>query len=222
MSISIALTEDNRVNQHTFYQKIKAYPELKLVFTADNGHDCLEELKHLPHHLLPQVIFMDIEMPELNGIETIRIAKALYPHVHFIVLTVFDDDEKIFEAIRVGASGYLLKHEPAAIINDAITNILEFGGAPMSPAIARKALNLLGRLPVAAAGDELTPLPDMITERERQILQYMVNGWDAKRIAVELSLSVLTVRKHIANIYTKLHVTSKAQVISLAHKNNWV
>lgn len=222
MAISIALTEDNRVNQNTFFQKIKSYPELALLFTANNGHECLEELKHLPHHLLPQVIFMDIEMPELNGIETIRIAKALYPQVHFIVLTVFDDDEKIFEAIKVGASGYLLKHEPASVINDAITNILEFGGAPMSPAIARKALNLLSRLPVAITEDELTPIPEMITEREKEILQHMINGWDAKRIAVELSLSVLTVRKHIANIYTKLHVTSKAQVISLAHKNNWV
>ncbi len=158
----------------------------------------------------------------MNGIETIKIAKALYSQVHFIVLTVFDDDEKIFEAIRVGASGYLLKHEPATTINDAIINVLEFGGAPMSPAIARKAMNLLSRLPVAAAEDGLTPIPDMVTVREKEILQHMINGWDAKRIAVELSLSVLTVRKHIANIYTKLHVTSKAQIISLAHKNNWV
>jgi DNA-binding NarL/FixJ family response regulator len=222
MAINIALTEDNRVNQNTFFQKIKAYPDLVLLFTADNGHECLEELKHLPHHLIPQVIFMDIEMPELNGIETIKIAKALYPQIHFIVLTVFDDDEKIFEAIKVGASGYLLKHEPAAVINDAITNILEFGGAPMSPAIARKAMNLLSRVPQAIIEDELTAMPEMITDREQEILQHMINGWDAKRIAVELSLSVLTVRKHIANIYTKLHVTSKAQVISLAHKNNWV
>lgn len=222
MAINIALTEDNRVNQNTFFQKVMPYPDLKLLFTATNGHDCLEELKRLPHHLLPQVVFMDIEMPELNGIETIKIAKALYPQVHFVVLTVFDDDEKIFEAIKVGASGYLLKHESAATINDAITNVLEFGGAPMSPAIARKALNLLSRVPAAAVEDELTPLPEMITEREKEILQHMINGWDAKRIAVELSLSVLTVRKHIANIYTKLHVTSKAQVISLAHKNNWV
>ena len=220
--IVIALTEDNRVNQNTFFQKIKSYPELQLLFTADNGHECLEELKRLPHNMLPQVIFMDIEMPQLNGIETIRIAKALYQQVHFIVLTVFDDDEKIFEAIKVGASGYLLKHEPAAVINDAITNILEFGGAPMSPAIARKALNLLSRLPQMVAADELTAMPEMITDREQEILQHMINGWDAKRIAVELSLSVLTVRKHIANIYTKLHVTSKAQVISLAYKNNWV
>ena len=222
MKLNIALAEDNRVNQNTFIQKIKNYPGLELVFIADNGHQCLEELKHLPHHLMPKVIFMDIEMPELNGIETIQMAKALYPEIHFIVLTVFDDDEKVFEAIQAGASGYLLKHEPAAAINDAVINILEFGGAPMSPAIARKTLKLLSRLPRISAEDTFTPMPEIITDREQQILQHMINGWDAKRTAVELSLSVLTVRKHIANIYNKLHVTSKAQVISLAHKNNWV
>lgn len=222
MKVLIALAEDNRVNQHTFLQKITAFPELELVFVASDGHQCLEELKRLPHHLLPKVIFMDIEMPGMNGIETIQMAKSMYQTIHFIVLTVFDDDEKIFEAIKVGASGYLLKHEPALIIRDSIINVLEFGGAPMSPAIARKALNLLGKLSRDNSEPNLPVIPEMITDREHQILQLMINGWDAKRIAVELALSVLTVRKHIANIYTKLHVTSKAQVISMAHKNNWV
>ena len=222
MSIRIALTEDNRVNQNTFIQKIKSFAMLQLVFTVENGHQCLEELKRLPHHLLPKVIFMDIEMPKMNGIETIRLAKSLYPNIHFIILTVFDDDEKIFEAIQAGATGYLLKHEHASIINDAITNILEFGGAPMSPAIARKALCLLGKIPQSVIEENFSPMPFIITDREQQILQHIVSGWDAKRIAVELNLSVLTVRKHISNIYTKLHVTSKSQVISMAHKNNWV
>ncbi len=222
MKINIALTEDNRLNQNTFIQKLISFPELELIFVAGNGHHCLEELKNLPHHLLPKVIFMDIEMPEMNGIDTIRVAKAMYPSIHFIVLTVFDDDEKIFEAIKVGASGYLLKHEPAVVINDAVINVLDYGGAPMSPAIARKALTLLSRQTEIKAADIAQPLPEIITEREHQILQFTINGWDAKRIAVELSLSVLTVRKHIANIYTKLHVTSKAQVISLAHKSKWV
>lgn len=222
MSISIALTEDNRVNQNTFMQKIKSFASLHLLFTAENGHQCLEELKRLPHHLLPKIIFMDIEMPKMNGIETIRFAKTLYPNIHFIILTVFDDDEKIFEAIQAGATGYLLKHEHATVINDAITNILEYGGAPMSPAIARKALSLLGKIPQNIIEENLSPMPFIITDREQQILQHIVSGWDAKRIAVELNLSVLTVRKHISNIYTKLHVTSKSQVISMAHKNNWV
>lgn len=222
MNVNIALTEDNHINRNTFMQKIKGYPELNLVFSSENGHECLEELKGLPLQLLPEVIFMDLEMPEMDGIETIQIAKAMYQQIHFIVLTIFDDDEKIFEAIRAGASGYLLKHEPATIIKDAIVNVLEFGGAPMSPAIARKTMHLLSKSTHQAAASSDSVVPKIITEREREILQHLVNGWDAKRTATELSLSVLTVRKHIANIYTKLHVTSKAQVISLAHKNKWV
>jgi DNA-binding NarL/FixJ family response regulator len=222
MPLNIALTEDNFINRNTFLQKVKPFTELNLVFVSENGHECLEELKRLPLQLLPQVIFMDLEMPEMDGIETIKIAKSLYPEIHFIVLTVFDDDEKIFEAIKAGASGYLLKHESAQILNDAIVNILEYGGAPMSPAIARKAMQLLSKSAnnKETAGAEM--IPKMITDREQEILQHLINGWDAKRIASGLNLSVLTVRKHIANIYTKLHVTSKAQVISLAYKNKWV
>ena len=221
MTFRIALAEDNMVNRNTFMQKLKVTDNLQLIFVSTNGNQCLEQLKGLPHHLLPQVIFMDLEMPELDGIETIRIAKSLYPQIYFIVLTVFDDDEKIFEAIKAGASGYLLKHEPASVLQDAVINVVESGGAPMSPAIARKTLKLLSRAAVTADTAQ-NSMPDAITDREQEILQYMVNGWDAKRISSSLNISVLTVRKHIANIYEKLHVNSKAQIISLAHKNKWV
>jgi DNA-binding NarL/FixJ family response regulator len=218
--IHIALAEDNPVNRNTFLQKINQLEGYDLVFISENGSDCLDQLKGLPESRMPEIIFMDIEMPEMNGIQAIEIAHSLYPQIHFLVLTVFDDDEKIFEAIKAGASGYLLKHEPAAVLQDAITNVLEYGGAPMSPAIARKALHLLSKVPVIESS--LAPaLPSGITHRELEILQHTVNGWDAKRIASVLNLSVLTVRKHIANIYVKLHVNSKAQVISLAHQKKW-
>lgn len=222
MSFLVALVEDNRVSRNTFLQKIELFDDLKLVFEAGNGYQCLEQLKGLPNHLLPHVVFMDLEMPEMDGIQTISIAKSLYQQVHFVVLTMFDDDEKIFEAIRAGASGYLLKHESSSVLKEAIINVLEFGGAPMSPAIARKALNLLSKSPLPDQTSAATALPEKITEREHEILKMMVNGWDAKRIASELKLSVLTVRKHVANIYEKLHVNSKAQIISLAHKKGWI
>lgn len=221
MTFRIALTEDNMVNRNTFMQKLKVTDSLQLVFSAVNGNECMEQLKGLPHDLQPQVVFMDLEMPQLSGIDTIRVAKSLYPHIHFIVLTVFDDDEKIFEAIQAGASGYLLKHEPAAVLQDAVINVLEYGGAPMSPAVARKTLRLLSQS-TAAEKPGQGSMPSAITDREQEILQYMVSGWDAKRISAALNISVLTVRKHIANIYEKLHVNSKAQIISLAHKNKWV
>lgn len=224
-NFTIAFVDDNKVNRNTFLQKIKLLPDFTLLFTAENGHQCLEELRGLPHHKIPQVIFMDLEMPEMDGVETIRLAKALYPSVHYIVLTVFDDDEKIFEAIKAGASGYLLKHEPAQVLYESVVNVIEFGGAPMSPAIARKSLQLLGRAQQLDShtepGQSKNTLPQAITQREKEILQHMVNGWDAKHIASVVDLSVLTVRKHIANIYDKLHINSKAQAISLAHQQKW-
>lgn len=221
MNFTVALCEDNNVNRNTFLQKIQVLGNMQVVFVAANGHDCLEQLKGMPQSKLPQVIFMDLEMPQLNGIETIKLAKTLYPSVHFVVLTVFDDDEKIFEAIKSGASGYLLKHEPAGVLQEAVMNVLEYGGAPMSPAIARKALQLMSRSSIGPAVAANHPLPEMITTREEEILRHMVNGWDAKKISSVLSISILTVRKHIANIYEKLHVQSRAEIINMAHQNKW-
>ncbi|MFN8284908.1 MAG: response regulator transcription factor [Chitinophagales bacterium] len=222
MSYRIAVTEDNAINRNMFKQKAQQMADVKIIFVAENGNECLQELKGLPHNMLPQVIFMDLEMPEMDGIETIQIAKSLYPNIHFIVLTVFDDDDKIFEAIKAGASGYLLKHEPANILQEALINVIETGGAPMSPAIARKTLKLLSNVQAPVAANTENSFPEFITEREKEILKHTINGWDAKRISSELNVSVLTVRKHIANIYEKLHVSSKAQIISLAHKNKWL
>ena len=220
MRYTVALAEDNSINRNTFMQKLQALGTLQLLFVACNGNQCLEELKALGPGQKPQVIFMDLEMPGLDGIETIRLSKAFYPEIHFIVLTVFDDEEKIFEAIRAGASGYLLKHEPAGVLQESVMNVLEFGGAPMSPAIARKALQLMSRASLPGT-ETRSPLPELITSREEEILRHMVKGWDAKRISDELDISVLTVRKHIANIYEKLHVQSRAEVLSMAHRNNW-
>ncbi len=222
MSFIVAITEDNAVNRNTFLQKIKLVESFQLSFVAVNGHECLEQLKGMQYSKRPQVIFMDLEMPEMNGVETIRLAKSLYPEIHFIILTVFDDDEKIFEAIKAGASGYLLKHEPAPVLQEAVMNVMEYGGAPMSPAIARKALQMMSRFSMTANEAEVkNVLPEIITSREEEILKHMVMGWDAKRISSGLGISVLTVRKHIANIYDKLHVQSKAEVISMAHQQKW-
>ncbi|MBS1511162.1 MAG: response regulator transcription factor [Bacteroidetes bacterium] len=220
----IGLVDDKAVNRTSIADKIKQFEDLDFCFTAINGNDCLEQLKGLPFEKLPQVVFMDLEMPELDGVQTISIARSLYPDISFIVLTVFDDDDKIFEAIRAGAHGYLLKDESAVGLHNAITNVLENGGAPMSPAIARKALQLLSRSDVNLSSKSAEPviLDTLLTEREKEILLHTINGYDAKRIAGILDISVLTIRKHIANIYQKLHVNSKAQIINLAHKNNWV
>jgi DNA-binding NarL/FixJ family response regulator len=222
--VKIGLVDDKAINRNSITEKIKQFEDLEFCFTAVNGHDCLEQLKGMPVEKTPQVIFMDLEMPGMDGVQTISIARALYPDIYFIVLTIFDDDDKIFEAIKAGAHGYLLKDENAITLHNAITNVVQNGGAPMSAAIARKALEMLSKAQLQNATKAIEPhlLDALVTEREKEILLHTINGLDAKRIAVLLDISVLTIRKHIANVYQKLHVNSKAQIISLAHKNNWV
>lgn len=220
--IKIALVEDNPVNRTNFLQKISQFEDVEVVLIANSGDEFLEKIKGLPKHKLPVVVFMDIQMPGLNGIDTTRLAKSFHSQIHFIILTVFEDDDSIFEAIQAGASGYLLKHESHETLHHAIAEVLEYGGAPMSPAIARKTLKLLGQSKPVDHTAPVTVIDTLLSDREREVLHHMVNGYDAKRIAEITEISTLTVRKHIANIYTKLHVNSKAQVISMAHKNNWV
>lgn len=218
--IRIGLVEDNYVNQRNFVQNIKLFPDLKLTILASSGEEYLDKIKSMPVNLFPAVVFMDIQMAGISGIETIKLAKAHSNDINYIVLTVFEDEDYIFEAIKAGAIGYLLKHANYLSIYDAITEVLEYGGAPMSPAIARKALRMLNKpQPEIYENDKILIL---LTDREREVLQNLINGYDATRIGEILDVSKLTIRKHIANIYTKLHVNSKAQVISLAYQNKWV
>lgn len=222
MPVTIAFAEDNALNRNTFLLKIREHDDLEVAFSAVDGHDFLEQLKQMPFAKHPQVAFMDIEMPGLDGIQTIQLAKALYPHISFIVFTVYDDDEKIYEAIRAGAMGYLLKDENADAIRRAITNVLEDGGAAMSPAIARKAFELLNNASITKPPTgQSTEIDTILSQREKEILLHTINGYGATQVAEMLHISVLTVRRHIANIYSKLHVNSKAQILHLAHKRKW-
>lgn len=234
MRVKVALVDDNLVNRNTFLRKVQGFEDLEITFVAATGAECLEQLKELPLESRPQVLFVDLEMPGLNGIQVIQIAGALYPDLRFIVLTVFDDDERIFEAIKAGAGGYLLKDEDALSLRGAVTNALEQGGAPMSPSIARKALDLLSKAAIPATEGEEgqdggrkgttgpPSLEGLLSEREREILQYTIRGYEPKQIAEVLFISIYTVRKHISNIYEKLHVTSYNQIITLARKNRWI
>jgi DNA-binding NarL/FixJ family response regulator len=223
MVVKVAYADDNMVNRSTFVRKIQSFDDLEIIFTAPNGNACLAQLKELSPEKMPQVLFVDLEMPGLNGIQVIQIAKVLYPSLHFIVLTVFDDDERIFEAIKAGANGYLLKDDNAISLRNAITNSLEQGGAPMSPSIARKALDLLSKSFFEKEKPNTgSSLENLLSEREKEILQYTIKGYSPKQIAETLYISVFTVRKHIAHIYEKLHVNTNMQIMSLAHKNKWI
>jgi DNA-binding NarL/FixJ family response regulator len=222
MSILIAIADDKSINRQTLKEKLFNYEEVQLLFEAKNGREFLEILKETKQK--PHVVLMDLEMPEIDGIETIRMASAAYPEIKFIVLTVFEDNQKIFEAIKAGANGYLLKEDSAVNIIDAISTVYNFNGIPMSPAIARKAMELLKQIPL---NNQLTITDDVnsnarLSDREMEILKEMVGGKNYKAIGEKLFISPLTVRKHAAHIYEKLHVNSRAQAISIAHKKNWV
>ena len=221
MKIPIAIVDDNTQNRLSLTDQIGYSDEIVVRFTAKNGIDFLEQMKQLPLNLHPSVVLMDIEMPEMKGTDAVKYAHQIYPDLKFLMLTVFDDDDMIFEAIKNGASGYLLKDEKTSTIIDHIQQLLEIGGAPMSPSIARKALSLLSRSRINETDNIKDDVTTKLSEREIDVLKLVVEGKDYKAIAEKLFLSTHTIRKHIANIYEKLHVSSKAQVINMALQSKW-
>jgi DNA-binding NarL/FixJ family response regulator len=211
----IGIVDDKVYNVQILTEKLEAKSGVKITMSAFNGQEFLELLPTL--ELLPEIIFMDIDMPLIDGIEAVKQAKALFPQIHFIMITVFDDEERIFSAIQAGASGYLLKDESIANLHLAIDNVLEFGAAPLAPAIAKKAYNFIQNQNKEAVA-ETTPL----SSREMDILNCLAQGKSYTTIADELFISPHTVRKHMTNIYEKLHVNSKVEAVRLAMQKKWV
>lgn len=221
--IRIAITDDKLVNRKTVQYNLEEAKNIKIVFEASNGEDFFEKMAALKQEEHPQLILMDIDMPIMNGIEAIAAGTIKYPHIKFLVLTVFDDDEKIFKAIQAGASGYLLKDDSPAQLIEAINSAIEFNAVPMSPAIARKTLQWMrNSTPPANSTSSQKSETDILSEREIEILKLMVEGYEYKKIAEKLFISPFTVRTHTSKIYDKLHVNSKAQAIQMAHKYKWV
>lgn len=219
--IRIGIVDDKLVNRKTIRQTLEQESDLRISLEAVNGEDFLKQLQELEPPAYPHLVLMDIDMPVLGGIETIAVATIKHPDIKFLVLTVFDDDEKIFEAIKAGAAGYLLKEDAAQMLLDAIHNALDLNGAPMSPAIARKTLQWLKEGNGPSNIKSSSPVINLLSEREQEILKLLVEGLDYKAIASRLFISPQTVRTHISRIYEKLHINSKAQAILLAHKYKW-
>jgi len=218
MPISIAIVDDKLQSRVSLSEKIIYTKEIVVLFAANNGEDFLDKMKALKTGR-PQAVLMDIEMPLINGIEAVAIGASLFPETKFLMLTVFDDEDKIFEAIQAGASGYLLKDERVDKIISSIKEMVEEGGAPMSPGIARKAFAILSKANLTEkANKDQTDL----SGREMEILKLLVEGYDFRGTAEKLFISPNTVRKHIGNIYQKLHINSKAQAIRLAMKKRWI
>ena len=220
--IRVAIVDDNQINRITIKEKLAPYQDVKLIFEAINGEDYFDILNLIPKEQYPHVVLMDLEMPILDGIVTIASASVKFPEIKYIVLTIYEDDDKIFEAIKAGASGYLLKEDKAVNIVEAITNVVEYNGIPMSPAIARRAMELLREAPKPIASIAESTVENQLSDREMEILKEVVKGYNHHEIAEKLFISPNTVRTHINNIYKKLHLNSRSQVMNLAYKNKWI
>lgn len=217
--IRIAIVDDKRMNRIDRALELEYTGEIKVLFTCQNGLEFLERMQEINKEDRPEIVLMDIDMPEKNGIDTVCDAKVIYPEIEFLMLTVFDDDEKIFEAVKAGASGYLLKDESSDSIITFLKQVKEFRTVPMSPAIARKALRLLTK----TSSPDAKPQKDTdLSERELEVLKGLVDGYDHKEIAERLFVSPHTVRNQISSIYKKLHVNGKVDAVKMAIKNNLV
>ncbi len=172
---------------------------------CDNVTDEVEAWK-------PDVILMDIDMPGTNGIEGLKKIRAVNSEVKILMLTVFDDNKNVFEAVRNGANGYVLKKTPPAKLLEYIEDAAS-GGAPMTASIASQVLKMFSQINTSQNEDY------NLSEREKQVLQLLVDGYSYKMIASEMFISIDTVRSHIKKIYEKLHVNSKSEAVAKAFKD---
>ncbi len=210
----IAIVDDKKNLRAALEERLNAMENYQVLFTAENGKEFLEKMMEARKAIEPDVILMDIDMPVMDGIEAVEKGKERYPGSKYLMLTVFDEDDKIFNAIKAGADGYLLKDEPIQKIKEAIINLLNEEGAPMSPSIARRALNLLMQAKLNVKPEiQVNKDEYSLTDREKEVLELLVEGQEYKEIAQAMHVSPNTVRNHIAKIYKKLHVTSRTQAI---------
>jgi DNA-binding NarL/FixJ family response regulator len=206
--IRIAIVEDNKILRQSIEQLFNKTLVFQCVCSLGNLQNVISEFNKTQ----PEIVLMDIGLPDISGIEGVRTVKNNFPEMLVLMFTVFEDEEKIFEAIRAGASGYLLKKTPADDIIEAVKQLYE-GGAPMSPSIARKVLGSFQ----AQSGNTLDPYD--LTSREKDVLFSLSDGLSYKKIADKYFVSISTVRTHICNIYQKLHVHSRAQAVAKVIKS---
>ena len=216
MKIRIAIADDNKFLISTIKEKLSFFEDLTYEFSAENGEELLNKLRN---NSAIDLILMDIEMPVMNGIEATFEIKKRFHDIKIVMLTVFDNDENIFNAIKAGADGYLLKEIKPEFLHDGIIDTMN-GGAAMNPSIALKTLRLL-RDP-----KEITDLTQQeeirLTHRESEVLEKLAIGLSYSQIADILFISEGTVRKHIENIYKKLQVHNKIEAITKARNNNLI
>lgn len=203
MPIKVAIVEDDDWIRENLATQIRETDAFMCVGACRTGE---EAIAHLPA-AAPDVILMDINLPKMNGIECVRQLKGLIPSAQVLMLTVYEDSDKIFNSLLAGASGYLLKRTPRADILEAITDVYR-GTSPLTGHIARKLVQYFNQ-----RGRNDTEL-EKLSRREREVLEHLAQGVPYKEIADILSLSIDTVRIHIKGIYSKLHVHSRGEAVA--------
>jgi DNA-binding NarL/FixJ family response regulator len=206
--IRVAVFEDYADMREILATLVETSEDFMLTGAYANANDALNIVKRDR----PDVILMDIQMPGISGIEATRLIKNKYPNVQVLVQTMFDDNERVFAAICMGASGYILKSTEADKILESIADCYN-GGSPMSPLIARKVLTMFaGQQNSISTSDEFNSLSD----REKEILGYLTNGQSYKMIADSCGIAYGTVNSHLKKIYEKLHVHSATEAVQKA------
>jgi DNA-binding NarL/FixJ family response regulator len=201
--IKVAIVEDNTALRKSLEHLFNHTDGMRCVLTLNNLLNVVSEVGKQ----MPDIILMDIGLPHISGIEGVHTVKSAYPEIQVLMFTVFEDDEKIFDAIRAGASGYLLKKTPPEEIAESIRELYH-GGAPMSASIARKVIQ-------SFRSQTATQLKDYsLTARENEILYSLVDGLSYKKIAEKYFVSISTIRTHICNVYHKLHVNSRSEAVA--------
>ena len=206
--IRIMIYEDNPELRESLKQLIDGSEGMSCIAAFSGCIEAGEEVMALQ----PDVVLMDIDMPGMSGIEGVKNIRKVRPETHIIMLTVFDDNQLVFDAVCAGATGYLLKRTPDEKIIEAIRDV-QTGGAPMTSRIARQVLQLFSGQQIK---ESTTPIDYQLTKRETETLSWLVKGYSYKMIAENMEVSIDTVRAHIKKIYEKLHVHSMNEAVAKA------
>jgi DNA-binding NarL/FixJ family response regulator len=211
----IAVTDDNGMLRQNIIERLQH--DFRIVFEAGSAKSLLRFLtsNEPAHH--PQVILMDIGMDEMDGIEATAAVKELNPSIKVIMLTVFEDEEKVLNAIKAGADGYLVKDEKKERLIECIHDVMQ-GGSYLSPSVAAKAMKYLQKNYVPDKASPGNPL----SRREQEILQFIINGNTYQEIASKLFISMATVKSHIYHIYEKLQVKNKIEAAKKVSGKHWL
>jgi DNA-binding NarL/FixJ family response regulator len=208
-TISVSIVEDDESLRAIYADWIGSAEGFRLVSEYDNGQTALEAIPADK----PDVVLTDINLPGLNGVECVRALKLKLPKVQFVMITVYEDSNRIFKALEAGATGYLIKQTPRDQLLASLREVHQ-GGSPMSSGIARKVVQCFRKSPPVSEQNELSQL----SKREEEVLNLLAQGYLCKEISAELGISDNTVDTYRRRIYEKLHVHSRAQAASVYHQ----